>query len=145
MSARVSQRRPRILPSVRDLHHIPWYTRSRPITAIEYRVDNAKATTGLVLNSPSPALLENAFARGWEPGKFMSERIYFGGPVEMNSLHLLHSHGELKKCTKVIDGVYVGGFEDAQSKVEANLIPPGDFKLLVGFSSNTYFQFLGGF
>lgn len=96
---------------------------------------DASSTVGLVLNSPSPSLLENAFARGWEPGKFITERIYFGGPIEMNSLHILHNHGELEKSTKVIEGVYVGGFEDAKAKVESGKLPAEDFKLLVGYSS----------
>ena len=100
-------------------------------------IDIANGAVGLVLNYPSSALLESALARDWNPGKFQSERIYFGGPLEMNSLHILHSHGELDKSTKVIDGIYVGGFEDAQAKVQADQIPPEDFKLLVGYSSLT--------
>ena len=99
--------------------------------------DDSKATTGLVLNLPSTSLLQDAVARGWEPGEFNGERIYYGGPVEMNSLHILHSHGELEKCTEVIDGVYVGGFEDAHAQVKSNTIPATEFKLLVGYSSAT--------
>ena len=90
---------------------------------------------GLVLNYPSSVLLEGALTRGWNPGKFQTERIYFGGPMEMNSLHVLHSHGELDKSAKIVDGVYSGGFEDAQTKVQADQIPPEDFKLIVGYSS----------
>jgi len=97
--------------------------------------DDATSTLGLILNTPSPSKLENTFIRGWNAGRFGKERIYFGGPLEMNSLHILHSHGTLKKCTKVIDGVYLGGFADAQEKVETGIIPPEDFKLIVGFSS----------
>lgn len=53
----------------------------------------------------------------------------------MNSLHIIHNHKELDKCTEVIDGVYVGGFEDAQAQVDNGQIPSSDFKLLVGYAS----------
>eukprot|EP00210_Caulerpa_lentillifera_P006642 g6345.t1 len=97
--------------------------------------DEAKSTLGLILNTPSPSILENSFIRGWDAGAFSKERIYIGGPLEMSSLHILHPHGDLEKSTKVIDGVFVGGFADARLKVESGVISPSDFKLIVGISS----------
>lgn len=51
-----------------------------------------------------------------------------GGDVSPNSMHMLHSHGELPEAVEVIRGIYMGGFDAAKAAVGQERMPATDFK-----------------
>ncbi len=51
-----------------------------------------------------------------------------GGDVSPNSMHMLHSHGELPEAVEIIRGIYMGGFDAAKAAVDQKRMPATDFK-----------------
>lgn len=51
-----------------------------------------------------------------------------GGDVSPNSMHMLHSHGELPNSVEVIQGLSMGGFDEAKAAIRDGRMPAQDFK-----------------
>lgn len=71
---------------------------------------------GVVVNRPSGVTVSQALKKHFDLPE-TGEMVYVGGPVERNSLFILHSAGDLDGSeTPVIDGLFVGSspetFED---------------------------------
>lgn len=62
--------------------------------------------------------------------------LFYGGPVQTDSLHFLHNVGDLLVGSKRISsGVYIGGdWEQLKVLVEAKLIEPKHIRFFVGYS-----------
>ncbi len=62
--------------------------------------------------------------------------VYFGGPVQTDTIHYIHNQGELlEDSRKVADGVWWGGdFEKLKFLISSNLITPVDIRFFVGYS-----------
>lgn len=62
--------------------------------------------------------------------------VYFGGPVQTDTIHYLHRMGDLlEDSIKVTNGVYWGGdFEKLQFLISSKLIKPRDIRFFVGYS-----------
>jgi putative transcriptional regulator len=62
--------------------------------------------------------------------------VFFGGPVQTNSLHYIHNVGDLlEDSVKVMDGVYWGGdYNKLKFLVENGLIKSSNIRFFVGYS-----------
>ncbi len=65
-----------------------------------------------------------------------SAPLFYGGPVQTDSLHYLHNVGELLIGSKRISaGVYMGGdWEQLKFLVESKLIEPKHIRFFIGYS-----------
>jgi len=62
--------------------------------------------------------------------------VHFGGPVQTDTIHYLHTKGELlEDSVEVIDGVYWGGdFEQLKGAIKAGQIQPDEIRFFVGYA-----------
>jgi putative transcriptional regulator len=62
--------------------------------------------------------------------------VYFGGPVQTDTLHFVHNLGSLlDDSTKIAEGVYWGGdFEKLKFLINAQLIEPRNIRFFLGYT-----------
>lgn len=62
--------------------------------------------------------------------------VFYGGPVEQNTLHFIHTAGELiEDSLPITDGIYWGGdIEAINALLLAGKVKPEDFKFFIGYS-----------
>ena len=62
--------------------------------------------------------------------------VYYGGPVQMNTIHFLHSYPDLVPGgQEVIPGIFWGGnFEALMKAIKEETIQPDDVKFFIGYS-----------
>jgi putative transcriptional regulator len=62
--------------------------------------------------------------------------VYYGGPVQMNTIHFLHRYPEdIPGGIEVMDGVYWGGDFDAVIElINSNKIDPNKIRFYIGYS-----------
>ena len=62
--------------------------------------------------------------------------IYYGGPVSTDTLHYIHTLGDLlPNSVKITDGVFWGGdFEELKQLVSMNMINAQDIRFFIGYS-----------
>ena len=61
--------------------------------------------------------------------------LYIGGPVGLESMHMVHNVPELIGGEEIADGVYWGGsLEKAIQYIESGNIIPSDCKIFIGYS-----------
>ena len=93
------------------------------------RHEASEGSFGLVLNR----VLEdpmNELLVGFES---FTTAIHLGGPVQTDTLHVLHSHPDVDGALPVIDGVWWGGDGDAiRSLVELAGEPFESFRFFIG-------------
>ncbi len=63
--------------------------------------------------------------------------LYYGGPVEQNTLHFIHTCGNIITGAEYLkNGLYWGGsIQSVNNAIENNLAKPENFKFFVGYSS----------
>ncbi|MDB4161296.1 YqgE/AlgH family protein [Bacteroidia bacterium] len=65
----------------------------------------------------------------------VNNTTYQGGPVELNSLHYLHTYPQIEGSIKVQDGVYWGGdFGEACDGLMSGSMQQENFRFFVGYS-----------
>ena len=87
---------------------------------------------GLVLNHPTKIHLNEILNNI----PFSDFPVYIGGPVEKNSIHFIHTLGDLIPNTeKVTEGLYWGGdFDTVLSLMSKNEITKDDIRFFAGYS-----------
>ena len=93
---------------------------------------NEEGTVGFILNKPLGLRINELII---DFPSFDTE-VYFGGPVQTDSIHYIHNVGELlENSTKVIDGIWWGGdFEKLKFLIKAELVNPHNIRFFVGYS-----------
>ncbi len=89
-------------------------------------------SVGFILNRPIdmltgevvPELLNHEFP------------VFYGGPMEPNSLHFIHTHGDkIPGSFQILDGVYWGGdINQVNELLEHKLANVADFRFFLGYS-----------
>ena len=86
---------------------------------------------GLVLNRPTELSLSQA---ALDPLPFDAD-LWFGGPVQPDTLHYLHPYGDLDGALPVHDDVFWGGsFDELQAGVAQGWLQAERFRFFVGYS-----------
>ena len=92
----------------------------------------ANGSFGLVINRQLDLKLYNFIPdlQGFE------SCLYYGGPVEQETLHYLHTYGELLEGSiKVTDGIYRGGdFDQLKTYINTHIISPQNIRFYIGYS-----------
>ncbi len=91
-----------------------------------------EGTVGFVLNKPL-GLQVNELITDFPS---FDADVYFGGPVQTDSIHYIHNLGDLlEKSTKVVDGVWWGGdFEKLKFLIRSDMVQPHNIRFFVGYS-----------
>ena len=91
-----------------------------------------EGSVGFILNKPLQTKIDELID---EFPSFDSE-VYFGGPVQMDTVHYLHNVGDLlEESIEVCRGVFWGGdFEKLKFLVAQELIKPHQIRFFVGYS-----------
>jgi len=85
---------------------------------------------GLVINKPAMITIEES-----SNSLLQDNGVYIGGPVEQNTLHIVHRIDELEESTPLRDGIYWGGnYEQLNVLHSQGLLNPSNCKLFMGYS-----------
>ncbi|ATL45936.1 hypothetical protein COR50_01480 [Chitinophaga caeni] len=87
---------------------------------------------GLILNKPLEGNLQQLL-----PDVSNDQfPIYYGGPVQVNSLQFIHrSPGLLEGSVELQNGLFLGGdFDQLMEKLKLNTVDPGLIKFFIGYS-----------
>lgn len=93
---------------------------------------NKEGSIGFILNRPMEVSVDGLVQ---DFPEFDAE-VYYGGPVDHNTLHYLHNLGELlDDSVKIANGVYWGGdFEKLKVLISTELVKPGNIRFFLGYS-----------
>jgi putative transcriptional regulator len=93
---------------------------------------NEEGSVGFILNKPTDLKLNMVL----EDFPEFDSTVYFGGPVQINSLQFLHKAGDiLDGSVEVSEGLYWGGsFEILRLLAETKQVDPDDFRFFIGYS-----------
>ena len=88
-------------------------------------------TIGYVLNQKTDFAV-NMMIGGLDT---VSQSAYQGGPVELDSLHYIHTYPEITNSAEILPGVYwSGSFEEVCQGITEGKFLAENFKFLVGYS-----------
>lgn len=87
---------------------------------------------GFLLNKPLDINITNLISTFPD----FESNIYYGGPVQTDTIHYLHTKGDLlDNSVKIVDGLYFGGdFEQLKDAIRYKKINTRDIKFFVGYS-----------
>lgn len=93
---------------------------------------NEDGTVGFILNKPTNLKLNQLVDDFPE----FDAPVYFGGPVQINSMQFIHRAGDIiEGSTPIIDGLYWGGsYEVLRLLIESKQVEPSDFRFFIGYS-----------
>ncbi len=92
-----------------------------------------EGTIGFVLNQPTMLTLGDLLVQLDNPATPLE--IYNGGPVQPETLHIVHRIPDLLGGVPVAQGIYWGGsFESLQDLIRENNYKEGDLRLFIGYS-----------
>jgi len=93
---------------------------------------NADGTFGFIINRKLDSTIFDVIPDFPSP----KTPLYFGGPVQMDTVYFLHNKGNLLEGSLDIgNGIYWGGnFEQLKLSLESNLITENDFRFFIGYA-----------
>lgn len=99
-----------------------------------------EGSLGFILNKPLDMRIDQLVADFPE----FEAPVFFGGPVQTDTVHYIHSVGQLLEgSTRIARGVYWGGdFEKLKALIRSELILPKDIRFFVGYSGWTEGQLI---
>jgi putative transcriptional regulator len=90
-----------------------------------------EGSVGFVLNRPTELTLGDLLPELYAPAPSVSQ----GGPVQLDTLHMLHRIPEILGGKEIAKGIYWGGsYEALQDMISQNIYQPGEMKLFLGYS-----------
>ena len=89
-------------------------------------------SVGFILNKPMPLTLSEAV----EGINNFDSQLYYGGPVQTDTLHFIHNLGDqLEGSIEIIPGLFWGGnFETLKSLINEGMVQPGNVRFFLGYS-----------
>ena len=93
---------------------------------------NEEGSIGFILNKPTDISVNEAI----KDFPKIDSRLYFGGPVQTDSLQYIHKLGDkLDGSREVMKGVFWGGnFETLKMLIDTRQVHPDDIRFFVGYS-----------
>ena len=90
-----------------------------------------QGSIGLILNRPLSMDLSEL--RNDLSG---DELVSLGGPVQQDTLHYLHRHGDfVSRTTRIVNGVHWGGdFDAIRLLLDTKAASPGDLRFFIGYA-----------
>ena len=91
-----------------------------------------EGTIGFILNKP----LDIKISEAMPDLKGFNARLFFGGPVQTDTMHFLHNLGDLiDDSVEITKGVYWGGnFEMVKELIAKNAVKPSNFRFFLGYA-----------
>lgn len=91
-----------------------------------------EGTIGFILNKPTDLCLNDAL----EDFPPFEAPLYFGGPVQTDTIHFLHTIGQrLDGCKEILPGIFWGGNLDVlKLMIETNQVSKNDIRFFAGYS-----------
>ena len=95
--------------------------------------NNEEGSLGFVLNKP---LEDTKIDRLVPEFPEFDANVYFGGPVQTDTIHYVHNVGELlDDSVKITEGVYWGGdFEKLKFLISSGLVKPHNIRFFIGYT-----------
>ncbi len=93
---------------------------------------NEEGSVGFILNKPTNLKIKDAI----EDFPEFEAIVYYGGPVQINTLQFIHKAGDIiEGSVEIADGLYWGGsFDILKTLIENNQVTPEDFRFFIGYS-----------
>lgn len=99
-------------------------------TVIQLVEHNLAGTIGFVLNQPSGLMLCDLL-----DNCLLEIPVYIGGPVQQDTLHMIHKIGEAPEASEVFENVYWSGeFDFVKLMLETGLKNANDVHFFLGYS-----------
>jgi len=91
-----------------------------------------EGSVGFIINKPLGLKLNEAI----DDFPDFDAELYFGGPVQTDTLHYLHRLGDvIEGSVEIAEGLYWGGnFEIIKLLIEKGEVKPSDFRFFLGYS-----------
>lgn len=101
-------------------------------TAIILCEHNEEGSLGFIMNRQLDIKIDELIPDFPE----FNANVYFGGPVQKDTIHYIHTAGDLlEDSVRIVDGVYWGGsFEKLKFLIDTQLITSNDIRFFVGYS-----------
>jgi len=91
---------------------------------------NEQGTMGFIINKKTELSLNDVVLDFPD----FDAPVYFGGPVQPNTLQFLHRGNPIENSIEILDGIYWGGsFEELKSLMNMGAVKSEDFLFLVGY------------
>lgn len=109
-----------------------WDPNFKRTVSIVCENDAENGTFGFVLNRPLEMKLHEAIVGI----KKFNAPLFYGGPVELDTLHFLHNIGNtLEGTVEICDGLFWGGnFEQLKNLINKGFAKPENFRFFLGYS-----------
>ena len=93
---------------------------------------NEEGSVGFIMNKPT----ELSFNDAIDDFPDFESPIYFGGPVQLNTLQFIHKAGNIiEGSIEIMPGLFWGGnFESLKEQMEIGRLKPEDFRFFIGYS-----------
>lgn len=93
---------------------------------------SSEGSVGFIMNRPTDTRVDQLI----EDFPEFNSPIFWGGPVQTDTLHYIHSAGDLLEGSiYVTEGVYWGGdFEKLKFLIHSKLIQPDNIRFFMGYS-----------
>lgn len=93
---------------------------------------NEEGSIGFILNKPLQMRVDELI----EDFPEFEQEVFFGGPVQTDTIHYIHKVGDLlEESIEITPGIYWGGdFEKLKFLIHSKLIQTRDIRFFVGYS-----------
>jgi putative transcriptional regulator len=94
---------------------------------------NEEGSLGFVLNKP---IEDTTIDRLIQDFPEFEADVYFGGPVQTDTIHYVHNIGDLlEDSVEVAEGIYWGGdFEKLKFLISSKLVSPENIRFYIGYT-----------